>query len=335
MTAQLRRGFTLIELLVVIAIIAVLIALLLPAVQKAREASARARCQNNMKQIGAALHNYHSVYERFPPGGRGYGWCQDPSGPPPWKSDPAIQNLNGLLLLLPYLEQDNLYRQYNPAAATSNCRTGNDGCCPPTAATSPMLGDALTSGNAKVSATLVQSFICPSDPGNPWIPDGSPDYSVAVGSGLQGAKTDYDFSSYTGNYKCNSWSVQASNTRRMFGENSTTRATDVTDGLSNTAMVCEGLFTVYNGRCSTWAYRGWVMTGIDLANGINRWTYPTTPPVTEIGQLGSWGWPGSRHIGGCNVTMGDGSVRFLPETTPTTILTLLASMADGKPVEVP
>src|SRR5262249_24470468 len=127
MTANRRSAFTLIELLVVIAIIAVLIGLLLPAVQKVREASARPSCQNKMKQLGVALHNYQTANGFYPPGGRGYGWCQNPAGPT-YQSDSKIYNLNGLLLLLPHLEQDNLYRMYDSNAATSNCLSGNEGC---------------------------------------------------------------------------------------------------------------------------------------------------------------------------------------------------------------
>src|SRR5262245_35166395 len=107
MRASSRRAFTLIELLVVIALIGVLVALLLPAVQKVREAAARTQCLNNLKQLGLAMHNYHGAHESFPPGyvsrttgvngeglGPGWGWAAH---------------------LLPHLEQDNLYRQIDPA----------------------------------------------------------------------------------------------------------------------------------------------------------------------------------------------------------------------------
>src|SRR5437868_1958019 len=116
-----RPGFTLIELLVVIAIIAILIGLLLPAVQKVRDAAARMSCQNNLKQIGLALHNYHDVNGRFPPAKINSGSAQDATknfyeGRPGTfvmrggKPVAKVYSHTGFTLLLPYIEQDNLYR---------------------------------------------------------------------------------------------------------------------------------------------------------------------------------------------------------------------------------
>jgi len=128
-----RRGFTLVELLVVIAIIGVLVALLLPAVQAAREAARRMSCSNNLKQIGLALHNYHDSFKRFPPAGINYGWCQSPAN-----DGRKLFNSNGLMMLLPFVEQNALYNQYDQTQAASNyLRYNSTDSLAGSAATSP------------------------------------------------------------------------------------------------------------------------------------------------------------------------------------------------------
>ncbi|QDU26483.1 hypothetical protein ETAA8_15610 [Anatilimnocola aggregata] len=319
-----RGGFTLVELLVVIAIIGVLVALLLPAVQAAREAARRSSCTNNLKQTVLALHNYHDTFERFAPGGISYGWCRNPVSP-------TVHNLNGLLLLLPFVEQTALHNKFDMSASAANITYGNT-----TPSTNAMLaGDAIASGNAAVVSQRVKIFNCPSDSGDPWLAVGAYYGIASTGTTLKGAKTNYDFSSGQ-SYDCNYWLNNASNSaRRLFGENSNSRIADVIDGTSNTAAIVETTLNVYNGRCPAWGYRGWVMTGVDIGapRGINNWNYSTIPP--KIGRNGSWGEPGSLHPGGVMVGLADGAVIFVAENTSSTVRVALAAMGDGEVVSLP
>ena len=334
-----RAGFTLIELLVVIAIIAILIALLLPAVQKVREAANRTRCANNLKQLGVALHKYESAYKQFPPGGRSYGWCNHVPAQG-YASDDVILNLNGLVLLLPYIEQDNLYRQYNPRAASSSLNR----CLSGTSRNAPLAGDPIASGNGAMAATLVATFRCPSDNGDPLLDDNDI-YGIGNNTGIRAQKTNYDFAVQYWEWRCNAWKQTSLNIRRMFGENSTTRVGDVTDGLSNTIAMGETTLNCANGRTPAWAYRGWVQVGVDPGptaqpSGINvwvsNWTQPNPGrPPAQFGRVGSWSWPGSFHPGGCNFLFADGSVHFFSEGTPVARLNILAAMADGQVVTFP
>jgi prepilin-type N-terminal cleavage/methylation domain-containing protein/prepilin-type processing-associated H-X9-DG protein len=324
-------GFTLVELLVVITIIGILIALLLPAVQAAREAARRIHCGNNVKQLGVALHGYHETYGCFPPAGIAYGWCAGSAQ----YGDKKILNANGLMMLLPYLEQTPLYDMYDQKQCACNLMSGGTAAY---TSTGTLCGDPVTSGNAKVVSTRAAVFGCPSDAGDPYLDETKVwnKYVVKPGSGVKGVKTNYDFSVNQESMLCNYWKHSGLAKRQMFAENSDCRIADVKDGTSNTIAMAETLYDVYNGPGMAWGYRAWVMIGVDVAyGGINNWafndgTYKPTP-----GRLGSWSYAGSLHPGGAHVLMADGSVHFLSENTDSVILERLTSMADGQIVAIP
>lgn len=327
-----RRAFTLVELLVVIAIIGILIALLLPAVQAAREAARRSQCTSQMKQIGLALHNYHSAHNCFPPGGINYGWASSGGNEPAGK---LVMNYNGLVFLLPFLEQQTLYNKFNFKQCSGHY-VRNSTC--------PMAGDAVTGGNADVVSQTIPTLHCPSDTYDPRL---SGDwYGIKNGASQYGIKTNYDFSAASADANTfNDWTTGAGvgvSKRRMFGENSDTKIQAVLDGTSNTVAVVETLRWVFNGSCPAWGYRGWVMPGIDLAKReINLWAIPpefygwTSERNAIRGRLCDWAMAGSLHPGGVNVTLADGSTRFIAENTDKNIREAIITMAGNETTAVP
>jgi prepilin-type N-terminal cleavage/methylation domain-containing protein/prepilin-type processing-associated H-X9-DG protein len=292
-----RNGFTLIELLVVIAIIAVLVSLLLPAVQQAREAARIAQCKNNLKQIGLALHNYHDIHNVLPPaylylpGGGGL------QGPPDPTNGDAGPGWAWGMMILPQLEQSPLYESFNV----------NIPCWDPT--------------NAAPARAIVPSYICPSSP-NP-----SDAYNVIDGNGNTRAffsRSNYVVSA--GNFGV--WDDPSPNlvniANGVFYRNSRTRFRDISDGLSNTVFAGEK--TPYHSD-STWVgvVPGSVtcptplfaFAGCDAgAAQVNVHSGPggpgeIPPLIFPPGCFQFTDEMNSMHIPGGNVLFGDGSVKFI------------------------
>lgn len=331
-----RRGFTLIELLVVIAIIAILIGLLLPAVQKVREAAARSKCSNNLKQLALAVHNYESAQQKLPPAGVGYGFA---SSTPTGTGDAVILNMSGMVLLLPYFEQGALFAQLDVKQSFSDVRTDNGGGI---RNQKGVLTSPLPNLNTSKMNLEISTFRCPSDNGDPRkVGQASNNRYGPTGAEI-GNKTNYDFIVDANNdfSTANYWKNASIQTRRMFGENSDLKMSQVSDGLSNTLMLGETTQTVYNGTSPAWGYRAWVLVGVDptKGTGVNDFTFcaswtgfpaPGCIPVIN-GRLGDWGRAGSLHTGGAQFAMGDASIRFVKQTVAASTLVAYVTYAGGE-----
>lgn len=311
---RLRRGFTLIELLVVIAIIGVLIALLLPAVQAAREAARRSQCVNNLKQIGLALANYESANGSFPPGAIGYG-----SGT---NQDCAhARNHTFFALILPYMEQKNVYDAINFSVGAAD--------------TSGVYGVAVNGAIMNLTAynSRVAGYLCPSDVGvlgTQWTVVG---YSPTSYAGVSGNVDVWHWW-----YGCPASPDPAIEPDGMFGTDYTYRQADIVDGTSNTMFVGEtSRFKqdpdpIFN----FWTNSGWYGSSVAGVTRItafastvpkpNASMLPNEPggdgsyninwsvnPTSNYHLMGQWGFR-SLHPGGVNFAFGDGSVRFIKES---------------------
>jgi prepilin-type N-terminal cleavage/methylation domain-containing protein/prepilin-type processing-associated H-X9-DG protein len=312
-----RSAFTLIELLVVIAIIAILIGLLLPAVQKVREAAARMQCGNHLHQMALAAHNYESTYQYFPAAWRNptptttfTGVIQDA----PLTDAPKFTNL--MVELLPYIEQDNLQKNWNFLDINAN-----------------------RGGPNSTSAQVVKIFLCPSSPlaSQPTAVVSGNTYGLNSYCGVAGR---YGFRAFTG-------SAFTISNDGIFYINSRVRMTGISDGTSNTFMFGERYHKDKNfDRMYTnfpiVGWSGWAWC--DQGNAIGDFLVGAARPVNWLIPDSATGansssnpWVqerlstmGSGHTGGANVAMADGSVRFLRDSTTLAVLQAHCTRAGGE-----
>ncbi|HEY1379985.1 MAG TPA: DUF1559 domain-containing protein [Gemmataceae bacterium] len=323
-----RHGFTLIELLVVIAIVALLIGLVLPAVEKVREAAARTKCSNNLKQIGLAMHDYHGALGQFPPG-------YVATNPGPGLSDDHGPGWGWGTLLLPYLEQDALYRRIN------------------------LTTDIADPANKAARTASVSIFLCPSDPGDAVFTvdrrgDGEPyanPLTDSAGNPVRVAHANYV--GMFGNPEVTpdpgflSPDADRGLARRgMLYRNSVVRFADVSDGTSNTLFVGE--------RSTNLGYATWVgaVTGGQVPAKVpDSFGFgPEGAPLLVLGHTGDdadvpphtpnsavahvddfW----SFHTQGAKFLMVDGSVRTINDSINPIVWWALGTRAGGEPVSLP
>jgi prepilin-type N-terminal cleavage/methylation domain-containing protein/prepilin-type processing-associated H-X9-DG protein len=330
-----RQGFTLIELLVVIAIIAILIALLVPAVQKVREAAARTQCENNMKQMGLAMHNYHDANKYLPNGSHQTGNTNTSMGP--------IDNhwyWSWMALILPFVEQDNIWKladQFSRSDPTSSWSPwGNGG-------TWYGLSGNANDGPNPAQGMVMPVYLCPSDWRTLIL---SIDYGIGP--------TPMGFTDYVGNSGSLGDPYSGPQFNGVLYPDSKVKLTQILDGTSNTLLVGEH-------PPSNDFNLGWWFDGAGMDNAGNMeilmntqgWNEPTVisfvsafytqyQPCLNSGITLSGFVPGdpnnicsvghywSLHAAGMNMLMADGSVRFAYYGMSPVTFTAMASRAGGE-----
>jgi prepilin-type N-terminal cleavage/methylation domain-containing protein/prepilin-type processing-associated H-X9-DG protein len=324
-----RSAFTLVELLVVIAIIGVLVALLLPAVQAAREAARRMQCANNLKQLGLGLHNYHDVHKRFPPGAS--------HGPAHiWGDRYAGHHGSFLARMLPFIEEQNLFNNINPKLAD------------------PTMDSAMADGT-KVYQVKVATFICPSDEtSDDWNGDQLYHGTPVSMQGQRAAQSNYGASMGNqyfagGPFLADPARFQGASDHGhddtgqqisgVFGHTAFGASiAEIRDGTSKTIALGE-----VRPKCSWHVRDGWMHWNslwIATTTPIN---YPSCPNEPGFDSANATPLAGpkwaieqafrSSHPGGCHFLLADGSVHFLTETIDYETYQRLGARRDGLTVE--
>jgi prepilin-type N-terminal cleavage/methylation domain-containing protein/prepilin-type processing-associated H-X9-DG protein len=310
LASTVRGGFTLVELLVVIAIIGILIALLLPAVQAAREAARRTQCLNNLKQIGIACQNYHDAKKVFPPGicvpvGSGSGEIFPSSCPGGTLAGCKPQAISGkwgswLTWIMPYVEEGTLFSNLNLNGREYGYCTGPD----------------------SFGAKVIAGYICPSDEATT---------KTIVYSGTY----YFGINSYFGSAGTKAWLVSQASFDGVLFYNSRVKMSNISDGTSHTMLAGER-----NSADPTWNqttplsdYRGWAWTNYNSGqDNLGDTAWPINSTAAQIGIDSRKTNFGSGHPGGAVFAFCDGSVQFitLASTGDLILLQRLSMRADGQ-----
>ena len=294
------QGFTLIELLVVIAIVAVLISLLLPAVQNAREAARRSQCKNNLKQIGLALHNYHDQFQVFPP-----GWIGIDSATNLPSVDGGVSGFGWAALILPHLDQKALHSQMDFDVSLIDPR------------------------NKVALDRVINGYVCPSDvaPGPFWeiMEEGSGNpFSPSV---------ILPKANYVGNFGTEAAEdICTDPTKQCMGDGAMYHLSSVNiagfrDGTSSSFFVGERRSNTSNAASPHW-HSTWVGVVPEGEEAVARvMGVADHTPNHASSHLDDFS---SAHLGGAHFLMGDGAVRFVTTSTDTDLFKALATIAGGE-----
>jgi prepilin-type N-terminal cleavage/methylation domain-containing protein len=327
-----RRAFTLVELLVVIAIIGILVALLLPAVQAAREAARRMSCGNNLKQLSLALHNYHDVYKIFPPAHMPFNTPQvNPVGQQEGGLDAAKYGLSWMVFLLPFMEQQPLWNRVDVSSAMSAPAPNN---------------------NAIVRSTFIEPYVCPSDAfatidntmtryNGPWARSS---YAISASWVFQRSWIHVWKLENNGN---------SPHERGIAGQFQGARIADITDGTSNTVAVWE----IRSGPSPTDPRGAWALGRSVIESGCGEGdclgvNYQPQQPddIHEcVGDAANWrqikmhcwavgdGQHGAKslHPTGVQAALADASVRFVPESVTLQVYRAIKTIQGRENVPVP
>lgn len=302
------RGFTLIELLVVIAIIGVLVALLVPAVQAAREAARKTQCTNNLKQIGLALTQYEGTHKAFPPAKIFSGHCTAKNG-----GQGFTLNTTGFALILPYMEQSNVHKAMNfSVASVADAVTPN----------TIVLGDPTA--NTTAIGVTITTFICPTD------------ITSQPYNGAQRSNYLFNGGAYTDQDCIASGQPQKALQGAFFNDISTKIDLDFRDGLSSTVLVGESVQNKFDPTFGPYWGGGY------FTSSHGRVLSPAVGPTSKF-YLPNAAWMepnpaklpyayvfSSRHNGGVHSVFGDGSVKFLKNSIDGAIWYSIHTIKNGE-----